>query len=524
MSIWGTSYNQGGGSGGSSSTSQPLKYTEVTNADRQLTKDEQFVKIKSDFAHSSAIMPYSTEISNGHFVDLFRGEGSFDQLITSHDALIGDIRDTEKATEAHLHLVGGSSDASPNTYFPVASSNVNFENDDVLGTTHSVMRIDDTAEDFEGVLLDEELVPSSLTNWTIFGRFKHDGSDIELSSGLFTLGDPTSQGYAMSLIFKSTSKVKLWLGKTSSGSEMSLTFNSMGTTLLNGEWHTIAITNTTNGLSGLEIYVDDMYTPIESSTINGGAGVMIRGNGFSVGHARHTDASNAPFKGYYSNWQVYQETLTEDDLNKLKDSAVVEASNLSEMGMHEGLRAIYYQSDNCWKLLNLHNLDSRARAKAVSNTSQTIPTYAGGHVVTFEAPKILVEVGLSGGEIEFNQNGLYSLHAMFNMNLKDAAASGDIEAWIEKYNDTSSSWEAVEDSGRHKEFITATLTNEGGATQDITFKTDGTFEFFDNGLDIKQGDKLRILVRCTVVGVELSANTLENGTKSPSAILSIAKV
>lgn len=177
-----------------------------------------------------------------------------------------------------------------------------------------------------------------------------------------------------------------------------------------------------------------------------------------------------------------------------------------------------------WDLLNFDNLDARPRVKAVSNVSQSIPTYEGGHVVTFEVSKTLVGVGLSSGVITFNERGIYSLHAMFNMNLKDAASSGDIEAWIEKYNDASSSWEVVEDSGRNKEFITATLTNEAGSTQDITFKTDGTFDFFDNGLEIRKGDKLRILVRCTVTGVELSAKTLTNGVKAPSAILSIAKV
>ncbi|MCP3679381.1 MAG: hypothetical protein GY782_03585 [Gammaproteobacteria bacterium] len=524
MPIWSTANNQGGGGGGSDSSSQPDHYANVESETKQISTSEQHVRVKSDFGSSKVVMPYSTEVSDGHFVDLFRDKGSFEQLITSHDALVGEIRETEKTTEAHLHLVGSHRDASPNPYFPVASDNVKFEAVDVLGVTHSVMRIDETGEEFEGVLLDQELIPTSMFTWTVFGRFKHDGADFDLSSGIFTIGDPTHQGYAMSLIFKSSSKVKLWFGKDDSGSEMSLTFNFLASTLLDGDWHTIAITNTINGLNGLEIYVDDMSTPIESSTINGGYGVEIRGAGFSVGHARHTDASNAPVSGFYSNWQVYQETLTEADLNKLKDNAVIEISDLSELGMHESLRAVYDGDLNKWDLLNFDNLDSRPRVKAVSNVSQPIPTYEGGHVVTFEVSKTLVGIGLSSGAIEFNESGIYSLHAMFNMNLKDAAASGDIEAWIEKYNEGSSSWGIVEDSGRHKEFITATLATEGGTTQDITFKTDGTFDFFDNGLEAKKGDKLRILVRCTVTGVELSAKTLENGTKAPSAILSIAKV
>ena len=514
--------NGGAAGGGSSSgSSGSSSYSEVSSTSKQLSASDQLVKVKSDMAHSEVIMPYSTDISNGHYVDLFRDEGSFNQMITSHDALVGNVRATEKEPEAHLHLVGGSADASPNAYFPVASDNVTFTNDDVLGASHSVMRIDDSAEEFEGVLLDEELVPSSLTNWTIFGRFKHDGSDFDLSSGLFTIGNPTSQGYAMSLIFKSPSKVKLWFGKDG-GSEMSLTFNSMGSTLLDGDWHNIAITNTTNGLAGLEIYVDDMDTPIGSSTINGGAGVMIRGDGFSVGHARHTDASNAPFKGYYSNWQVYQETLTADDRNALKDAAVVEESNLAGLGNYETLRVIYDQPLNEWQLHNFVSPETRARGKAVSNISQSIPVSNTGAVVDFEVEKTMIDMSLSNGEIEFLSDGLYNLDAHLELNMKDVTTSGEVEAWIEKREAGSSTWDKVADTGRHTEFIAVTLTDPGTST-DISFKTDGNFTFSEKAMEIKKGDKLRIKIRGDVANLTLLANTLANGVAAPSARLSIVK-
>lgn len=502
---------------------QPFGYIDVDSETRQLGITEQHVRVKSDFGHSKVLMPYSNEISNGHFIDLFRDVGGFDQLITSHDALVGEIRETEKTPEAQLHLVGGSADASPNPYFPVASDNVIFTTDDVMGTTHSVMRIDETGEEFEGVLLDEELVPESMFTWTVFGRFKYDGTDFDLSSGLFTIGNPISQGYAMSLIFKSSSKVKLWFGKAESGSEMSLTFNSLGSTLLDGDWHTIAITSTLNGLVGLEIYVDDMSTPIENSTINGGFGVEIRGNGFSVGHARHTDASNSPMPGYYSNWQVYQETLTVGDLNKLKNSAVVEISDLSELGVNESLRAVYDDGLNLWQLLNLNSLETRPTAKAVSNISQAIPVSNSGNVVDFEVEKTLVGMNLNHGELEFLESGLYNVEVSLNLNMKDVTSSGEVEAWLEKRENTSSAWEPVADSGRHKEFIAVTLTDPT-TSLDISFKTDGNFTFFDKAMNIKKSENLRVKIRGNVANLTLLANTLVSGTKSPSAILSVAKL
>ena len=128
-----------GGAAGASVSSSPSRYVDVESGTRQITKDEQHVRIKSNLAHSNAIMPYSTDVSNGHFIDLFRDIGSFDQLITSHDALVGDIVETEKTPEAHIHLVGGPKDVSPNPYHPQVTDNASFVVDnDVLGAKHSV--------------------------------------------------------------------------------------------------------------------------------------------------------------------------------------------------------------------------------------------------------------------------------------------------------------------------------------------------------------------------------------------------
>lgn len=503
----------GGGGGG---TAGPFEFTDVANETKQLTKNDQYVRVKSDVSDTTIMLPPTTEVENGHFINFFRDEGDFAQLVKSNDALVAPPPDIGSTPELLIPLNGSVNDLSPNAYTVQQSANTGFVVDDVLGQTHSVFQVESSAGLLDGLLVNEPLVQTDDVNWTIFGQFKSDGSTPTDFSGIFTVGNPTIQGSALSLIFAPSGLAKLWLG-----GNMSVEYAGLGNTLLDGDWHTIALTSSTRGLVTVDLYVDDMETPVAKTTINGGRGVYIEGAGFSVGHSRHTDASTDSVKGYYSNWQTYKEVLSTDSLRVLQSNGVLAESDLSILDLNDILPVIYDESANLWKaadakqirllevsdaITDLQNPPLGPTLRAVSNTTQTVSSDAAGATVLFEVEKSSVNMTLVNGELEFSEGGIYTI--LVSLNLSLSGFTGSIETWAEIYDPSTTSWLAVDDSGKIKEFDSV---NEGNV-------------YYSSVFEVIAGTKLRLRARTSAFGITLVAQTLSNGVAAPSTTLSVSKV
>ena len=60
-----------GGGGGTTTVIRPSEYTEVANETKQLTKDDQYVRVKSDSANTVITLPPTSTVNDGHFVNFF---------------------------------------------------------------------------------------------------------------------------------------------------------------------------------------------------------------------------------------------------------------------------------------------------------------------------------------------------------------------------------------------------------------------------------------------------------------------
>ncbi len=506
----------GGGGGGTTIIKQPSEFIDVANETKQLTKNDQYVRVKSDVSDTTIMLPPTTSVQDGHFINFLRDAGTFAQLIKSNDALVAPPPGIGSTPELLIPLNGSVTDVSPNAYTVQQSANTGFVVDDVLGQTHSVLQVESSAGALDGLLVNETLVASGDVNWTVFGQFKSDGSTPTDFSGIFTIGDTFRQGSAVSLIFAPSGLVKLWLG-----GDMSVEYAGLGTTLLDGDWHTIALTSSTRGLGTVDLYVDDMENPVAKTTINGGRGVYVEGPEFSVGHSRHNDASTQSVKGYYSNWQVYQEVLSTDSLRVLQSNGVLAESDLSILDLNDILPVIYDASSNLWKaadakqirllsvsdaITELQNPPLGPTIRAVSNTTQTVSSDAAGDTVLFEVEKSSVKMTLVNGELEFSEGGIYTI--LVSLNLSLSGFTGNIETWVEIYDPSTTSWLTVDDSGKIKEFDSV---NEGNV-------------YYNSVFEVIAGTKLRLRARTSAFGITLVSQTLSNGVAAPSTTLSVSKV
>ena len=131
----------GGGGGGSTTIiTRPSEYTDVSNATVQLTKDDQFVRMKSDTSETSSIFPPASTVSDGHFVDLFRGVGDKPQLVKSNDTPLSLPPVVQTTTTVNLALDGNSTDTSPNS-IAMTETGVTYVEDTFDDQTHDVMEI-----------------------------------------------------------------------------------------------------------------------------------------------------------------------------------------------------------------------------------------------------------------------------------------------------------------------------------------------------------------------------------------------
>ena len=78
----------GGGGGGGGGTASPSEFTEVANETKQLTKDDQYVRVKSDSSDTVITLPPTSTVEDGHFVNFFRDAGTFAQFVKSNDAAV----------------------------------------------------------------------------------------------------------------------------------------------------------------------------------------------------------------------------------------------------------------------------------------------------------------------------------------------------------------------------------------------------------------------------------------------------
>ncbi len=512
--------NRSGGGGGGTVTTGPYEYLEVANETKQLTKDDQHVLITSDTANTIVTLPQKTQVNDGHPIEFVRGEGTFPQTVFSIDASVSLPPDISASPELQLPLNGNATDESSNAFTVSQSSNTSFVSDNVFGQTHDVLQIESGAGDFDGLFVDGESVGFEDATWTIYGQFKSDGSTPATNSGIFTIGDPTQQGSAISFIFVDSNKVKLFLGLDSSGTEMSVEYDTLAPTLLSAGYHTIALTSSSRGAGDLNLYIDDMETPVAKSRINGGRGVYVEGAGFSIGHSTHTSVSNAAVKGRYSNWQVYKKTLGTESLRLLKSNGLFRAG-LSFLTRNDTLRVIYNAAENKWKAADakalkllkhsdeiqaLQNPPLGPTIRAVSNTTQTVSSDAAGDTVLFEVEKSSVNMTLVNGELEFSEGGIYTI--LVSLNLSLSGFTGNIETWVEIYDPSTTSWLTVDDSGKIKEFDSV---NEGNV-------------YYNSVFEVIAGTKLRLRARTSAFGITLVSQTLSNGVAAPSTTLSVSKV
>ena len=510
------SITPGGGGGGG-----PVEYLDVANETKQLTKDDQYVRVKSDSANTVITLPPTSTVNDGHFVNFFRDVGTFAQFVKSNDTAVADPPEIDSTPSLLIPLNGSYADISPSAFTVTPTANVGFVSQEVLGQTHSVMQVEPSAGDSEGVFVNGATIARGDINWTLFGQFKSDGSTPTEESGIFTLGDPYIQGASISCIFTAGGQVKLHLGFNDDGNEMSVEYDGLGTTLLDGDWHTIAITSSSRDLDNLDLYVADMETPVAKSRINEGRGVYIEGVGLSLGHVTNTGLSISSVKGYYSNWQVYKEVLSNDSLRVLQTNGVLDRSDLSILDVRDTLTVIYDQSANLWEsadakqlrllqvstaITDLQNPPLGPIMRAVSNTTQTVSSDAAGDTVLFEVEKSSVNMNLVSGELEFLEGGIYTI--LVGLNLGLSGFTGNIETWVEIYDPSSTSWLTIDDSGKVKEFDSV---NEGNV-------------YYNSVFEVIAGTKLRLRARTSAFGITLASQTLTNGVAAPSATLSVSKV
>jgi|21_taG_2_1085346.scaffolds.fasta_scaffold02569_5 hypothetical protein len=495
-------------------TDPDVSYKTIENTEAQLKKDDQHVILKSKESISSVTFPPASSITDGHFVMLTRGEGDKAQLIKSNDTPIATPPLVESPTVMKLLLDGNSTDTSPNAT-AMTETNVTFVEDTFEGQTHDVMNIASGLTGINGLTGSFSPVTGNSPR-TIFFQFKGNGEQrAGDKAGFFGIGDISYTGAIFALE-----------GDGSNG-DLRLHFRNVlikyqadkMQDLFDGNVHTIAITSASSSVNDVELYVDDMAKPVTKNSTSGGGAINTASGSVQIGWSK---SANSCVPGRYSNFRIYDSILSTDDLKILKTQGINGASDLTALDVNEEVRFIYDASGPIWqsvdaklyrlleynnRITSLENPPDSPRIRAVSNVAQSITTATDGVVIDFEVEKSSIGMSLIGGELEFLKSGTYNIQA--SLNLDTIGFSGGIETWVESYDNATSSWVPVDDSGQEKEFDSV---------------NEGQIQYVENGIFIDAGTKLRLKIRGTTSGLTLAAGTLANGTAAPSAKLSVSKV
>ena len=276
--------------------------------------------------------------------------------------------------------------------------------------------------------------------------------------------------------------------------------------LYDGNVHTIAVTSASSAINDVELYIDDMTTPVTKASIGGAGSINTVAGTVQVGWS---ESISDCVPGRYSNFRVYDSVLSTDELRLLQIQGLLGASDLTTLDLNETIRFIYDSSVPIWQasdatlyrlldyseqLTELQNPPDSPRYRAVSLVTQTIDN-SGSTILDFEVEKESVDMSMSNGEQTFAKGGLYSI--LINLNADDTT---NLEAWIEMYDEVATSWVPIPDTG---------VFDKGRYSDSVTIGTNV---------------KLRIAANSTGSDVTLAPVTLTNGIIAPSATISVAKV
>ena len=504
----------GGGGGGTTIITSPSEYTDVSNATVQLTKDDQFVSIVSDSSEAKIITPPTGTISNGHFIDVFSGARGNPQIIESSDALISAAPTVADIPVSNISLNGSAVDTSPLGQTTTTTGTVSYTSETINGQTHDVMRIAEGATGVNSVSVPVTPILGGEAR-TIFFQYR---SEVDTASPdghrILGMGDKSLEGGFLGLTTIYTDSLRIDINGRA------FTYNNKGRPLRDSNWHSVAIV-ITNSTDDPKFYIDNFDAPLSIST-TAGRNIPFDTKPGPITIGSWDVAGSESLPGLYSNFQMYDRALGGDDLSNLAIQGLLGAADLTALDIHERIRFVYNSSTNLWqasdatllrildyseRITALENPEDGPRARAVSNVAQSITTATDGVVVDFEVQKVLVGMNLVNGELEFTKGNTYNIDASLNLNT--IGFTGGVETWVEIYDDTSSTWVPVDDSGQEKEF---------------DYVNEGQIQYVENGIAITEGTKLRLKIRGVTTGLSLAAGTLANGTAAPSAKLSVSKV
>ncbi|QDP49738.1 MAG: hypothetical protein Unbinned6284contig1004_7 [Prokaryotic dsDNA virus sp.] len=507
-------YNANGGGGGGST---PEDFFHAYNGNYSLSSTQQYVEVRSDISETILTLPKKDDIQDGHFVVIRRGIGTNSQLVQSPDGSVSGTPDVDAATPPNVKLLlnGDAIDTSDTGSTFTQTSNTSFVTDDFLGQNHEVFEVEFGQTGAKG--LNSTFTPATGGNpRTVFFQYKSNGVTVPTDkAGFFGFGDVSSTGKLFALE-----------GNGSSGDLRVHCKNVLigypkanFPDIFDGNAHTIAVTSSSSDISSIELYIDDMSTPIVKGGTVGSGSINTADSGITVGYSKSDDKC---IPGKYSNFRCYNQVLSSDELNILKLQGVLGANNLDILDDFTDIRVVYNKSEDFWqvddgvllrlfdydnRISSLENPDDSPRYRAVSNTTQTISTSADGSVIQFEVEKDAVDLSLVNGELEFTDGGLYTFLVQLNLDVT-SGFSGSVESWVESYNYDTTAWEIIPDSGQIKE---ADTFNEGAV-------------YYNSIVNVGVNAKLRLKMRSTSGTASLEASTLSNLTSAPSSVISVTKV
>ena len=490
-----------GGGGGTTINVVPSEYRDVSNETAQLTKDDQFVRVKSDLAEAKIVTPPKATISNGHFIDLFSGERGNPQIVESSDALISAAPTVSDIPVSNISLNGSAVDTSPLGQTTTTTGTISYTSETINGQTHEVMQIAEGATGTNSVSVPVTPILGGESR-TIFFQYRSE-VDAAATDGhrIFGMGDKSMEGGFLGLTTIYTDSLRIDINGRA------FTYNNKGRPLRDSNWHSVAIV-ITNSTDDPKFYIDNFDAPLNISTI-AGRNIPFDTKPGPITIGTWDIAGSESLPGLYSNFQMYDRALGGDDLSNLAIQGLLGAVDLTALDIHERVRLVYDSALNLWQasdatLLRILNYSERITAlesppdspryRAVSLVTQTIDN-SGSTILDFEVEKEGVDMSMINGEQTFNEGGVYTV--LINLNADDTS---NLEAWIEFYNSTTTGWEPIPDTG---------IFNKGRYAEAVT---------------IGSGSKLRVAANSTVGNVTLSPVTLTNGVIAPSATISAVKV
>ena len=475
------------------------RYTDVSNETKQLTKDDQYVRVKSDVSLASVAFPSTSEILDGHFVDLFRGEGDEPQIVKSNDTPISLPPVVQTATTVNLSLDGSSTDASPNA-IAMTETGVTYVEDTFDDQTHDVMEIADGSTGIQGLTGPFSQITGGDPRTIFFQYRNQNGIAGRDKAGFWGIGD-ASGNFGIFALEATYNGLRIHCKGL-----LQQFYSSAFNDLYDGNVHTIAVTSASSSINDVELYVDDMTTPVVKGSLGGAGSINTTAGTLQVGWS---ESVSDCVPGRYSNFRVYDSVLSTDELRILQIQGLLGATDLTTLDVNETIRFIYDSSVPIWqasdatlyrlleyseRLTGLESPPDSPRYRAVSLVTQVIDN-SGSTILDFEVEKEAVEMSMSNGEQTFTKGGIYSIS--INLNADDTS---NLEAWIEMYDDILSLWAPIPDTG---------VFDKGRYLESVTIGTNV---------------KLRIAANSTGGNITLAPVTLTNGIIAPSATISVAKV